>query len=193
MSSESVDAVFQLLLAASEEGYIGEPVSQLQHALQAAYFAHKAGCDEETVLAALLHDVGHLCEKGAPKMDALGVMNHERLGALWLKDLGFSQKVCDLVEGHVSAKRYLTGKHPEYHDKLSDASKGTLVWQGGPFTPDEVTAFEKDPLGGLKLQMRHFDDLAKDPSLKVPDLESYREMIRDHLAQEAQKRVAESA
>jgi len=43
------------------------------------------------------------------------------------------------------AKRYLVFKNPSYHDCLSEASKGTLVCQGGPMTKEEAEAFEALP------------------------------------------------
>ena len=40
--------------------YSGEPVTQLEHALQTAHFAEQSGADDELVTACLLHDLGHL-------------------------------------------------------------------------------------------------------------------------------------
>lgn len=38
----------------------------------------------------------------------VGRMGHETIGAEYLRSLGFSDKVCRLVESHVPAKRYIT-------------------------------------------------------------------------------------
>src|SRR5262245_52788636 len=103
----SADEVMMLLEAAAGSGYIGEQVSQLEHALQCAAAAERAGAPPEEVLAALLHDVGHLCAPGdAPTMAELGVLQHEIIGAAWLRARGLPTTVCELVEGHVAAKRY---------------------------------------------------------------------------------------
>jgi len=54
---------------ADEAARLAVTVSQLEHALQAAHCATEAGADEEVVLAALLHDVGHLvAPAGTPSM-----------------------------------------------------------------------------------------------------------------------------
>ena len=58
-----MDSFVRLKALYDEQGdqdYIGEPVSQREHALQAAAHARASGAPEAAVLAALLHDVGHL-------------------------------------------------------------------------------------------------------------------------------------
>ena len=52
--------VLQLFQLHGGSRYGGENVSQLEHALQAAYFAEKDGAPATLVAAALLHDIGHL-------------------------------------------------------------------------------------------------------------------------------------
>lgn len=47
----------------------------------------------------------------------------------------------EIVKNHVNAKRYLVTKNPEYYDKLSEASKGTLVHQGGKMNEEEFNKF----------------------------------------------------
>jgi hypothetical protein len=44
----------------------------------------------------------------------------------------------NLICNHVSAKRYLCWKYPDYHAKLSPASRTTLRHQGGPMSSTEV-------------------------------------------------------
>ncbi|MDP6947035.1 MAG: HD domain-containing protein, partial [Myxococcota bacterium] len=151
---------------------------------QCAYFARQAKASEEAVSASLLHDIGHLIDDQAPTMAGLGVIDHEALGADFLRARGFSETVARLVTGHVAAKRYLTYAKPAYAARLSEASKGTLAWQGGPMSPDEAEAFEADPLFGAMLALRQWDERAKHTDLEVPDLESYREMLVRHLSAE---------
>ncbi|OAD78014.1 hypothetical protein PHYBLDRAFT_79153 [Phycomyces blakesleeanus NRRL 1555(-)] len=189
--------------------------------------------DDETVLAALLHDIGQFvtspdhkemlfdaaaltdldpaaaaaaaAESSASvsgsttainlntpnkKKISVGVTGHERIGAEYLRSLGFSEKVAVLVEAHVPVKRYLTGKYPEYYDGLSGASKLSLKYQGGPYTAKEVALFEKDPLFELKVQVRQWDDAAKVVDLKVPGLEYYRPMAIRHLEEQASNRCS---
>jgi predicted HD phosphohydrolase len=114
-------------------------------------------------------------------MGSYGVMDHEELGAEFLREKGFSKKLARLVESHVEAKRYLTAKDPLYYAQLSDASKKTLEYQGGPMTEDEAAAFEQYPLFPLIIQMRKWDEEAKIEHKPLPDLQHYRQMMLRHL------------
>jgi phosphonate degradation associated HDIG domain protein len=176
MSAEQkVEQLFKILLTQGQADYIGEPVSQLEHAVQAAQLAERVGASDEVVIAALFHDIGHMIES-AETMGGYGNADHEGLGAEYMKNLGFSDTVCNLVRGHVQAKRYLTYKHPSYYEKLSEASKQTLEYQGGRMTETEATAFEADPLFDWHLKMRAWDEQAKLENQPLPDLTKYKEM-----------------
>ena len=163
--------------------YAGEKVSQLEHMAQAAQLAEEQGFDEEVVLAAFLHDIGHISEaaKGDNEMDGFGIKDHEQLGAEFLREKGFSRKVARLVESHVEAKRYLTYKDPAYYANLSEASKRTLEYQGGPMTAEEAGAFEQYPLFDLIIRMRNWDEQAKIENQPLPDLQHFRQMMFHHL------------
>ncbi len=164
--------------------YIGEPVSQLEHALQCAALARAARAPAHEVLAALFHDIGHLiAPAGTSEMDGLGIVDHEGIGAAWLKTLGFDAQVCALVGAHVEAKRYLTCRKPGYAERMSEASRGTLAFQGGPMSEAEASRFEADPLFASKVRVRSWDEAAKQSGKKVPALESYVDLIREHLEQ----------
>ena len=162
--------VFGLYERFGDSDYIGEPVSQIEHMSQAAQCALAEGFDDEVVLAAFFHDIGHLCAEGAQNMGGFGVVSHERLGADYLRSAGFSERMARLVEYHVQAKRYLTLKEPGYYERLSEASRRTLEYQGGVMTQTEAEAFEKDPLCAVSLRMRHWDEQAKERHVPVIDL-----------------------
>jgi phosphonate degradation associated HDIG domain protein len=159
-----VNEVFSLYERYGDEDYIGEPVSQLEHMSQAAALAEAEGYDDEVILAAFFHDIGHLCADAdtAGSMDGMGNIDHEKLGADYLRERGFSERLAALVQGHVIAKRYLTYKHPEYYDKLSPASKTTLEFQSGVMSSDEAETFELNPDAGLIIRLRYWDDMAKE-------------------------------
>ena len=181
VDSRTVELI-DLLESFRDAEYIGEPVSQLEHALQTAELARAARAPENEVLAALLHDLGHLCApEDAPRMDELGVLEHEGIGADRLADLGFRPEVTDLVRSHVAAKRYLVTTRPGYLASLSEASLGTLRHQGGPMAAAERAAFDADPLRDAKLRVRSWDEQAKVEGLVVPGIRSYAEMIDAHL------------
>ena len=129
-ATQAVAELLALCRQQAEADYIGEAVSQLEQMVQAAELARAEGADEELVLAAFCHDVGHFC---APltadnRMGELGRQGHERVGAHWLRGLGFPVRLCELVAGHVDAKRYLCAREPGYLAGLSPASRKTLDW-----------------------------------------------------------------
>jgi phosphonate degradation associated HDIG domain protein len=162
--------VFGLYERFGDSDYIGEPVSQIEHMSQAAELAMAEGFDDEVVLAAFFHDIGHICSEGAENMGGFGVVSHERLGADYLRRVGFSERMARLVEYHVQAKRYLTLREPGYYERLSEASRRTLEYQGGVMTQTEAEAFEKDPLCAISLRMRQWDEQAKEMHVPVIDL-----------------------
>ena len=132
--------VFALYERFGDSDYIGEPVSQIEHMSQAAERAMAEGFDDEVVLAAFFHDIGHICAEHAPNMGGFGVVSHERLGADYLRRAGFSERLARLVEYHVQAKRYLTLREPGYFERLSEASRRTLEYQGGVMSEAEAIA-----------------------------------------------------
>ena len=182
-SSEKADNILSLYHRFGDEDYIGEPVSQLEHMDQCAQLARQSGYDDEVVLAAFFHDIGHFCEHIMPveHMDGFGIVDHEKLGADFLRAQGFSEKIASLVQNHVQAKRYLTWKYPEYYEKLSEASKATLSFQGGRMSGEEALAFENDPWFELHIQLRRWDEAAKLSGLPLTPIDDYRTMLIRHL------------
>lgn len=190
-AQETVSALFKHIRAQGDRDYMGERVSQLMHSLQAAHQARLAGADDDTILGALLHDIGHFIPRYAdmPAMIApdgmeIGRASHDLFGERYLRQLGFSEKVCQLVGGHVLAKKYLTATDTKYYDSLSQRSKQTLKLQGGPFSKEEVEEANKDPWLQEKLNVRRWDDLAKTPGVIVEPLESYEAMATESLLSE---------
>lgn len=168
-----IEEVFSLYTKYGDADYIGEPVSQMEHMSQAAVLAIKEGSDDEVILAAFFHDIGHICVmmNEENNMGGFGVKSHEKIGADYLRGIGFPEKVAKLVENHVQAKRYLTYKYSEYYNGLSEASKKTLEYQGGKMNNEEATAFQNDPLFDISILMRKWDELAKDENVPVIDLQ----------------------
>lgn len=181
-----VNEIFSLYEKFGSEDYIGEPVSQIEHMCQAAHMAEAEGYDDEVILAAFFHDIGHLYKhvNGVKLMDGLGVENHEGIGYAYLKEKGFSEKIASLVESHVPAKRYLTYKFPEYYNKLSPASKATLELQGGVMSKHEAEEFESDKYFELFIKIRKWDDLAKEENVPLPSLRKYKKLALNHLVKQ---------
>ena len=114
-------------------------------------------------------------------MDGFGVVDHEKLGADFLRNKGFSENIASLVQNHVQAKRYLTNRYPEYYQQLSEASKKTLEFQGGVMTKEEAMLFESDKLFDLHIKLRRWDEKAKLEKQPMPPLQKYKEMALHHL------------
>lgn len=170
---------------AEHADYIGEDVSQLVHGLQAATLARRHS-DPELVLAALLHDLGHIAPCDAFAMGAVGRQHHEHVGADILRGLGFSERVAALVAGHVDAKRYLVATRPNYGATLSEASRETLRMQGGAMAPDECERFRQGVHTKALLQLRAWDEAAKELGASHGSLNSFVAAIECHLmAQDA--------
>ena len=149
----------------NREQYIGEKITIIQHSLQVANEAKKAGETEEVQIACFLHDIGHLLgleTSNELDMEGCGINNHESLGALFLSILGFTENIINLVSNHVNAKRYLCGKNSDYYNKLTDASKITLKYQGGPMNQEQLISFENNPLFETIIRCRKYDELGKD-------------------------------
>lgn len=179
-AEQVVRHVFDLCRQQAHADYIGEAISQLEHMAQAAELAEQEGADSELVLAAFFHDVGHFCAPlhAANRMDGNGRQGHEQVGAHWLRGLGFPQRLCELVARHVDAKRYLCARDPAYLAALSPASKQTLVWQGGPMSEEQASAFERHPLFTDALRLRRWDEAAKVVGKPLPDLGRWQRMAQ---------------
>jgi gamma-butyrobetaine dioxygenase len=171
-----------VLLAHGARRY-GESVTQLAHALQCAALARAAGADDEVVLAALLHDIGHLGGgAGAVSEPGLGAAHenpsrhHGGHGARLIAPY-VPERVAWIVEHHVIAKRYLCAIEPAYAASLSPTSARSLAVQGGPLPADECAALDRERWFKDAVAVRRWDDLAKDPSATVPALDAYQPLL----------------
>ncbi len=178
--------IFELYTAFGADEYIGEPVSQLEHMSQAAAFALGEGADDEIVLAAFFHDIGHLLagRVHAASMNGYGALDHEQLGADYLESMGFSTRICSLIKNHVQAKRFLTLTRPGYYEKLSLASLKTLEFQGGIMTESEAERFRLDPWFEEHIRLRIWDEQAKEVAVPVIDIEKIKDLANKLLLKE---------
>ncbi len=169
-----VDRILDLFERGGSAAYHGEAVSQTEHALQAAYQAESEGAPDRLVVAALLHDIGHLLEGQDEDLALQGVDGrHEAAGQAFLAR-SFGPGIVEPIALHVAAKRYLCAVEPGYLDSLSPSSRLSLKLQGGPMTLEERVQFESHPFHREAVRLRRWDDLAKEVGLKTPGLEHYR-------------------
>jgi phosphonate degradation associated HDIG domain protein len=171
---DPIDFVLRLFRQRGGAAYLGEPVSQTEHALQTAWAAERAGGGHALVAAALMHDLGHLLHDLPEDCALAGIDDaHEARGARWLTGY-FGPEVAEPVRLHVAAKRFLCATDPAYAARLSAASVRSLALQGGPCKPEEADQFRKHPHFEAALLLRRWDEEAKVPGLATPDLEHFR-------------------
>ncbi len=182
MNVDKISKICDLYIKCGSSDYIGEDITQIEHALQCAELAendYRLNIYDDfirncVIVAALLHDIGHLVgleeEELEMRVDngaSLGIVGHEGIGEAFLKDLGMTSLVCELVRGHVSAKRYLCTKRPGYWEKLSPASQETMKLQGGIMSDSELKQFMSGIMPELKIYIREYDDAGKKKELNL--------------------------
>jgi phosphonate degradation associated HDIG domain protein len=177
-ATETIQRVFDLFRARGGNEYHGEAVTQLEHALQAAYFAEQEQQPPEVIVSALLHDVGHMLHgHGEDYLDHGLNDRHEDLGARFLSR-AFGPAVTEPIRLHVPAKRYLSsGKHPQYPAILSPASLRSLELQGGTMNAEEIREFENNPHFAAAAKIREYDDRAKIVGFPTPAFSHFAKYI----------------
>lgn len=153
-------------------------LSQRAHALQAGGLAIEAGLVPALVVAALLHDVGHMVHELGEYPAGRGIDDrHDLVGAAWLGQI-FGPDVTEPVRLHVAAKRFLCATEPGYRDRLAPEDLLSLDLQGGPMDAAEQRAFEREVYAGDALALRRIDDAACDPERSGPSWATFSEVIR---------------
>ena len=171
------DEVFAIYGARGGGAYFGERVTIVEHCLQAAWFAQVQAAPASLVVAALLHDIGHLLEAVPDDLaEWTRDAHHEEIGGRWLATR-FDAGISEPVRLHVPAKRYLCATDAEYRRQLSTASVHTLKLQGGPMSSEETQAFEREPYYREAVRLRRWDDQGKVAGLKTPPLEAYLDLL----------------
>jgi phosphonate degradation associated HDIG domain protein len=155
------------------EMYAGEPVTQLEHALQTAALAEGDGADDQLITASLLHDLGHLLQDLGETPTLRGVDDVHQLAALpFLRGL-FGERVLGGIRLHVDAKRWLCFSRPGYRTALSADSQRSLTLQGGVFDAAQAAAFIAQPGAQDAVRLRLWDDLAKTAGAATPPLSHF--------------------
>ena len=177
MNQDIVPYIINLLQTKGADiQYGNEDVTQLEHALQCADLAEKHKLPHPTIVAALLHDIGHLLYEDVDPIHKGEDGHHENLGADYLSKF-FKENVTLPIRAHVDSKRYLSKVEEGYYESLSEASKLSLKAQGGPFTEEEAEKFINKPFMKEAVEMRRFDDMAKVLNKKTPDLNHFRQYL----------------
>jgi phosphonate degradation associated HDIG domain protein len=169
--------LFDYMKAHGDEHY-EEEVTQMEHALQAAYLAKKAGKSAELITAALFHDIGHILADDPEEANNPTLKNdlHEEIAADYFRGL-FPAAVLDPIQLHVEAKRYLCTVKEGYYENLSVASQKSYHLQGGKMNDEEIAIFEGHEYYKDAVLLRAWDDMAKDLTVEVPAIDTYEEVV----------------
>ena len=171
--SLSFNDIAHLFAQKGGEQYAGEPVTQLEHALQTALQAEQEGAGDALVTAALLHDLGHLLHDLGDTPTLQGVDDVHQYRALpFLRGL-FDEAVLEPIKLHVDAKRYLCATRPDYFAALSADSQRSLGLQGGVFSQGQAANFIQLDGATDAVRVRLWDDRAKAAGLVTPPLTHY--------------------
>jgi len=175
--NETIHHINQLFSQFGNNKY-DELISQTEHATQCAALAKASGASPELTTAALLHDIGHLLvlAQGKGSVDLNTDDEHEALGARYLAT-HFPSGVTAPIALHVAAKRFLCTADDTYFDQLSIGSVRSLEKQGGRMTHQEIMRFERSPHFSSAVELRRWDEGAKDEHIVVDPFDSYLEMM----------------
>jgi phosphonate degradation associated HDIG domain protein len=169
----------RLFAALGHRMYSGEPVTQLEHALQTAALAQEAGASAELITACLLHDLGHLLNDQGETPTLRGIDDRHQYVAIPRLRRLFSEAVLAPIRLHVDAKRYLCARGdgvldgPAYCAALSADSKRSLALQGGVFDDAQAQAFIEQPYAADAVRLRRWDDAAKVAGRRTPSLSHF--------------------
>lgn len=147
----------------------------LSHSFQSGLLAVGKDLDDEMILTAFLHDIGHVCSselsftQHKKIMSNHGSVSANKLGEFFLTELGFSRKITKTVGNIIQAKRYLCLKHPSYYKNLSCHQKEIFDNEGGTMTSSEATEFERNPYFESSLIIRRIDDQANLPDFQITE------------------------
>ena len=178
MIPTTIEDLIDLLNTRGGSAYFGEPVSILEHSLQAAHSAELARAGPAAISAALLHDIGHMLHGHDEEIAHRGQDGmHEEVAAAYLSRW-FGEEVTVPIHLHVPAKRFLCWKDRDYLARLSPASIESLGLQGGPMNDEQAAAFLRNPFANAAIALRQWDDEAKVPGLRVPDAAHYLPTLR---------------
>ena len=165
----AINSIRNLILKNGHMTY-GETMTVLSHSVQSGLIATRKNFDDHLVVAAFLHDIGHMLPIAIDKdMNGYGSIDHEASGADYLQKSGFAEEVTMPIRNHVLSKRYLCTVNENYYATLSDASKKTMEYQGGLLDNDSVVAFENQLYFESSLELRYIDDEAKEEDFVVTE------------------------
>lgn len=185
LTNDPVTAILALFAEKGDSEYGGEAVTQREHGLQAAACALRDGADDPLVVAALLHDLGHMLHDLPDDAPDEGIDDAHEITAARRLAPWFGPAVTEPIRLHVAAKRYLTAVEPGYMALLSEPSITSLMLQGGPMDAAAQEEFRANPHWRAAVQLRRWDEEAKVPGAETPTVDEFVPLIRGVLRPEA--------
>ena len=174
----TVAAIERIFAEHGSLGYAGEPVTQLEHALQGGLLAQQSGASDALITATFLHDLGHLLNVQGETPTARGIDDTHQYFAIPFLRGTFGDDVLEPIRLHVDAKRALCALEQGYFDGLSEDSRRSLQLQGGVYSAGEAERFRAKPYADDAMKLRRWDDLAKVAGAVTPPLEHYMGIAR---------------
>lgn len=171
---EHIESLFDRHGQQPHDGNPAEPLSARAHALQCAQLAEWDDAPPAMVAAALLHDIGHLIE---PRVSRDSADDEHELRALGLLTADFDAAVLEPIRLHVQAKRWLVSVDAGYVARLSQASRLSLVMQGGLMSAQERELFEAQAYSPMAISLRRWDDRACQAGRRTPPLGYYLDVV----------------
>eukprot|EP00929_Paragymnodinium_shiwhaense_P046644 TRINITY_DN23741_c0_g1_i1.p1 TRINITY_DN23741_c0_g1~~TRINITY_DN23741_c0_g1_i1.p1 ORF type:complete len:283 (-),score=45.96 TRINITY_DN23741_c0_g1_i1:669-1424(-) len=171
------------------------PGSPLEHSLRAATLAQRFQQGSDLVVAALVHDCGHLLKAQAKHESGPHVGGGKAedspnvVGSSWLRQLGFSGFVCRLVASMPEARRFLCREVPGYAGNLSAVAMEHVMKMGGPMGEAEAVAFRSRSTFTATVALRQCCDEASLPRAGTdaeasPRLSHFKGLLEDHLGEQ---------
>lgn len=172
----TLDEIGKLYRDGGHLPYGGTGVTHLQHALQTATLAQAAGAAPPLVVAALLHDLGHIIMLHSALQGVDGTdCKHQYFVLPFLRDL-FGADVLEPIRLHVEAKRYLCFVEPSYTLDWPLAAQAWLAQEGGGFDALQASEFAAIPWASDAIKLRRWDDAARVEHIHTPDLRYFLEI-----------------
>ena len=156
-----------LFAANGDRMYTGEPVTQLEHALQSADAAERDGASQELVMAAFLHDLGHLINDQGETPTLRGIDDrHEYFALPFLRALSPTAVLAaDPSACRCEALPVCPRRRPDRPARVLGELVGRFEAQprtaGRHFHDAEADAFIAKPYAADAVRLRLWDDLAK--------------------------------
>lgn len=146
----------------------------LSHSYQTGLLAVGKDYEDELIIAAFLHDIGHLCPlylspNQYEKMSCHGLKGAEKWGQFFLEEIGFSEKITHIVGNIINAKRYLCSKSSNYFHTLSKDQQEIFSNEGGLMSHEEMNTFENDTYFTETVNIRKLDDQANLPYFQITE------------------------